>query len=147
MATDYFGLRSVDAQRRVLEDTLKNYRQNVELTTTLYKTGIDSEQELTQAQNQLDVATAQTTDLGVARAQYEHAIAMLIGQPASNFSIPAGDFNPHPPEIPVGVPSELLERRPATLPQMNDKWPPQTLISGSREPPTTLPDSQRFGWN
>ena len=97
LAVDYFELRAVDAQRLILQDTLRNYQQALNLTTTLYKTGIDSEQELTQAQVQFDTVSAQLTDLGVARAQYEHAIATLIGQPASTFSIPYGTFNviPH----------------------------------------------------
>jgi len=112
LATDYFELRASDMQRKILDDTIVNYRQNVDLTNTLYKTGINSEQELTQAQNQLDTAIAQATDLGVARAQYEHAIATLIGKPASDFSIAVGIFNPNPPQIPLAVPSSLLERRP-----------------------------------
>jgi NodT family efflux transporter outer membrane factor (OMF) lipoprotein len=112
LATYYFELRATDMQRKILDDTMVNYRQNVNLTTTLYKTGIDSEQDLVQAQNQLDTATAQATDLGVARAQYEHAIATLIGKPPAELTIEVGTFNPTPPPIPVGVPSTLLERRP-----------------------------------
>jgi NodT family efflux transporter outer membrane factor (OMF) lipoprotein len=112
LATDYFELRATDMEVKILVDTMVNYRQNVDLTTTLYKTGIDSEQDLVQAQNQLDTATAQATDLGVARAQYEHAIAELIGKPPSELTIEAGTFNPEPPPVPVAVPSTLLERRP-----------------------------------
>jgi NodT family efflux transporter outer membrane factor (OMF) lipoprotein len=112
LATYYFELRATDMQRKILDDTKVNYRQNVELTNTLYKTGIDSEQDLVQAQNQLDTATAQDTDLGVARAQYEHAIATLIGKPPAELTIEVGTFNPTPPPVPVGVPSTLLERRP-----------------------------------
>jgi NodT family efflux transporter outer membrane factor (OMF) lipoprotein len=112
LATDYFELRATDMQRKILTDTMVNYRQNVDLTNTLYKTGINSEQDLVQAQNQLDTATAQATDLGVARAQYEHAIATLIGKPPAELSIPEAAFNPNPPQIPVAVPSTLLERRP-----------------------------------
>jgi NodT family efflux transporter outer membrane factor (OMF) lipoprotein len=112
LATYYFELRATDMQRKILDDTMVNYRQNVDLTTTLYKTGIDSEQDLVQAQNQLDTATAQATDLGVARAQYEHAIATLIGKPPAELTIAVGTFNPKPPAVPVGVPSTLLERRP-----------------------------------
>ncbi len=112
LATYYFELRATDMQRKILNDTMVNYRQNVNLTTTLYKTGIDSEQDLVQAQNQLDTATAQATDLGVARAQYEHAIATLIGKPPAELTIEVGNFNPTPPPVPVGVPSTLLERRP-----------------------------------
>jgi NodT family efflux transporter outer membrane factor (OMF) lipoprotein len=112
LAVDYFELRASDMQRKILDDTIVNYKQNVDLTTTLYKTGINSEQELTQAQNQLDTATAEATDLGVARAQYEHAIATLIGKPPSELTIAVATFNPDPPEVPVAVPSTLLERRP-----------------------------------
>jgi NodT family efflux transporter outer membrane factor (OMF) lipoprotein len=112
LAEDYFELRSVDAQRLILQDTLTNYQDALKLTTILYKTGIDSEQDLTQAQVQFDTASAQLTDLGVSRAQYEHAIAVLIGKPASSFEIPYGIFVPNPPQVPVAVPSELLERRP-----------------------------------
>ncbi len=112
LATDYFELRATDMQAKILTDTMVNYRQNVDLTTTLYKTGIDSEQDLVQAQNQLDTATAQATDLGVARAQYEHAIATLIGKPPAELTIAVGAFNSNPPQVPVAVPSTLLERRP-----------------------------------
>jgi NodT family efflux transporter outer membrane factor (OMF) lipoprotein len=112
LATDYFELRATDMQYKILTDTMVNYRENVKLTNTLYKTGINSEQDLVQAQNQLDTATAEATDLGVARAQYEHAIATLIGKPPTELTIPAGEFNPNPPQIPVAVPSTLLERRP-----------------------------------
>ncbi len=112
LASDYFEMRAQDALRQVLQDTLANYQQNLNLTTVLFKTGIDSEQDVVQAQTQIDTATAQLTDLGVARAQYEHAIATLIGKPASTFEIALGGFNPNPPSIPVAVPSTLLERRP-----------------------------------
>jgi NodT family efflux transporter outer membrane factor (OMF) lipoprotein len=112
LAQDYFELRATDAQRLILQDTLQNYEQALKLTTILFKTGIDSEQDVTQAQVQFDTANAQLTDLGVTRAQYEHAIAVLIGQPASSFEIAYATFVPNPPQIPVAVPSELLERRP-----------------------------------
>jgi NodT family efflux transporter outer membrane factor (OMF) lipoprotein len=112
VATDYFELRAADAQRQILTDTIDAYRQALNLTQILFKTGIDSEQDVTQAQTQLDTTIAEATDVGVARAQYEHAIATLIGKPATNFELPVGKFNPYPPQIPVAVPSELLERRP-----------------------------------
>jgi NodT family efflux transporter outer membrane factor (OMF) lipoprotein len=112
LATDYFELRAADAQRQILTDTIENYRQALQLTTILFRTGIDSEQDVSQAQTQLDTTIAQATDVGVARAQFEHAIAMLMGKPASNFELPVGKFDPNPPRIPVAVPSVLLERRP-----------------------------------
>lgn len=112
VAQDYFEVRALDAQERILQDTLKNYRASLNLTMTLFETGIDSDEDVAQAQTQLDTATAQATDLGVARAQNEHAIAMLIGKPPSTFSLPVGEFVPRPPAVPVALPSELLERRP-----------------------------------
>ena len=112
LATDYFELRATDMEHKILTDTMVNYRDNVNLTNTLYKTGINSEQDLVQAQNQLDTATAQATDLEVARAEYEHAIAALIGKPPAELTIPETTFNPDPPTLPVAIPSTLLERRP-----------------------------------
>jgi NodT family efflux transporter outer membrane factor (OMF) lipoprotein len=112
VAQDYFEVRELDQQRAVLADTIRNYQQTLELTTTLYRSGLDSEQDVAQAKTQLDTTAAQATDLGVARAQYEHAIATLIGKPASEFSLPIGTFIPKPPEVPVAIPSKLLERRP-----------------------------------
>ena len=112
LATDYFEIRALDAQRQILDETVANYRQALDLTTTLFNNGIDSEEEVAQAQTQLDTTIAQSTDLGVARAQYEHAIATLIGKPAANFALPVAPFVPGPPAVPVALPSELLERRP-----------------------------------
>jgi NodT family efflux transporter outer membrane factor (OMF) lipoprotein len=112
LAQDYFQARELDAQRTVLQNTVENYRRNVELTLSRFQGGIASEEDVAQAQTQLDTTTAQATDLGVARAQVEHAIATLIGKPASSFSLPVGEFAPKPPAVPVALPSELLERRP-----------------------------------
>lgn len=112
LAQDYFQVRALDAERTILQDTLENYRRALNLTTTLFQTGLESEQDVAQAKTQLDTATAQATDLGVARAQYEHAIATLIGKPASAFSLAIAPFVPKPPAIPVALPSQLLERRP-----------------------------------
>ncbi len=112
LAQDYFEVRALDAEREVFRQTLESYRRSLELTTTLYNTGIDSEEDVAQARTQLDTATAQATDLGVSRATYEHAIATLIGKPASEFSLPVAQFVPKPPPVPVALPSELLERRP-----------------------------------
>lgn len=112
LAQDYFQVRAIDAQRAILADTLENYRRALHLTEVLFQTGLSSEQDVAQAHTQLDTATAQATDLGVSRAQYEHAIATLIGKPASTFSLPTAAFVPSPPAVPVALPSELLERRP-----------------------------------
>lgn len=112
IAQDYFEIRSLDAQKKVLNETATAYRETLRLTTARYNGGIASDEDVSQAKTQLDTAIAQATDLGVARAQYEHAIAMLIGKPPSDFSLPVAQFKPNPPPMPVGVPSELLERRP-----------------------------------
>jgi NodT family efflux transporter outer membrane factor (OMF) lipoprotein len=112
LAMFYFELRGQDALQRILDGTVSADRQSVELARSRYETGVDDELSLVEAQNTLQSAEAQATNLGVARAQFEHAIAMLIGTPASNFSIPAKPLDAKPPAIPVGVPSQLLERRP-----------------------------------
>ena len=112
LAQDYFSLRATDEQRRILDTTLADYEASLHLVRTLYNNGLASEEDLAEADTQLDSAEAQATDLGVARAQYEHAIAVLIGVPPSKFSIAVDKFNPALPAIPVGVPSDLLERRP-----------------------------------
>jgi NodT family efflux transporter outer membrane factor (OMF) lipoprotein len=112
LADDYFEIRALDTQRKILDDTAASYRQTLQLTQILFKTGIDSDQDVAQAQTQLDTAVTQQTDLGVARASFEHAIATLIGRPPADFALPVAPFNPHPPQVPVGVPSTLLERRP-----------------------------------
>lgn len=112
LAQDYFELRVTDELRRVLTATLEDYQASVHLVSTLVKNGIQSEEDLAQAEAQLHSTEAQATDLGIARAQYEHAIAVLIGVPPSQFSIPYKRSALSLPQIPVGVPSDLLERRP-----------------------------------
>jgi NodT family efflux transporter outer membrane factor (OMF) lipoprotein len=112
VAVDYFNLRSQDAQKKLLDDTVKAYRDSLELTRALFETGIDNEEALSQAQTQLDTTIAQDTNLGILRAQYEHAIAVLIGKPPASLSIPFKALDTNPPVIPVAVPSALLERRP-----------------------------------
>jgi NodT family efflux transporter outer membrane factor (OMF) lipoprotein len=112
LAQDYFQLRVADEQRRILETTVGDYRVSLHLVRTLVASGVNSEADVASAQTQLESATVQATDVGVARAQYEHAIAVLIGVPPARFSIPYKRFNQQLPIIPVGVPSDLLERRP-----------------------------------
>ncbi|MGA2707518.1 MAG: efflux transporter outer membrane subunit [Steroidobacteraceae bacterium] len=111
LAQDYFQLRALDEQRRILDATLADYEANIHLIEALMHSGIDSNEDLSGAQNQLYTAQAQATDLGVARAQYEHAIAVLIGVPPATFSLDPEPYDPALPTVPVSVPSELLERR------------------------------------
>jgi len=112
LAFDYYQLRSLDAEKRLLDTTIAAYQQQLDLTHVRFETGIASDEDVAQAETQLKTTQAQATDLGVARSQLEHAIAMLTGQPASNFSLAPTDLNEKPPAIPVGLPSQLLERRP-----------------------------------
>jgi NodT family efflux transporter outer membrane factor (OMF) lipoprotein len=112
LAQDYFQLRVLDVQKRILDTTVINYRKFLVLTQNRYASGVASKADVSQAQTQLKTTEAQAIDVGVQRAQLEHAIAVLIGKPASLFSLPAVSFAATPPSIPVGVPSILLERRP-----------------------------------
>ena len=112
VATDYLQLQTQDSLKQLLDSTVKAYQQSLDLTEALYQTGIDSEEAVAQAQTQLNAAMAEDTNLGIARAQFEHAIATLVGVPATNLSIPQRALNFAPPPIPLGVPSQLLERRP-----------------------------------
>jgi NodT family efflux transporter outer membrane factor (OMF) lipoprotein len=112
VAVDYFQLRGQDALKQLLDSTVIAYRESLDLTKALYETGIDSDEAVAQAETQLETTQAQDTNLGILRAQYEHAIALLTGQPASTFSIPVEPLKASPPAIPLGVPSQLLERRP-----------------------------------
>lgn len=112
LAQDYFQLRVADEQRRILEITVADYRASLHLVHTLVDSGVDSEADIASAETQLEAAMAQATDVGVARAEYEHAIAVLIGVSPGKFSIPYQHFNQQLPSIPVGMPSDLLERRP-----------------------------------
>ncbi|HET9686713.1 MAG TPA: efflux transporter outer membrane subunit [Pseudolabrys sp.] len=112
LAQDYFQLRELDAQKQLLSATVTAFEKSLELTKDLFAQGVDSDVDIQQAETQLKTTQAQLINVGVQRAQLEHAIAVLIGKPASDFSIPATPLAGTPPEIPVGVPSELLERRP-----------------------------------
>jgi NodT family efflux transporter outer membrane factor (OMF) lipoprotein len=112
LAQDYFQLRGQDELIALNEQTIQAYRQSLALTQVLADTGIDDEQAIAQARLNLKTAEAAATNLGLARAQYEHAIALLIGEPASSFSMPARPLTTALPAIPAGVPSELLQRRP-----------------------------------
>lgn len=112
LALDYFELRAADAQIQLLDATVKAYAELTQLTTDLFRGGAAPESDVVQAQTQLDTARVQYTDVFVFRAQYEHAIAILMGKPPAEFSLPASPLNAAPPVIPVGMPSQLLERRP-----------------------------------
>ena len=112
LAFDYFELRSADAQQRLLNDTVKAFEQALKLTTNRFEGGAAPKSDVAQARTQLETTQVQATDIAVQRAQFEHAIAILIGKPPADFSLPAMAMNLQPPDIPTGLPSELLERRP-----------------------------------
>jgi NodT family efflux transporter outer membrane factor (OMF) lipoprotein len=112
LASDYFALRGLDAQKQLLDSTVIAYQKALDLTQNRYVGGLAARAEVAQAETQLETTQAQDIDVRVARAQFEHALAALAGQPASTFSIPAAPLKLAPPRIPVGVPSDLLERRP-----------------------------------
>jgi len=112
LAQDYFQVRALDEEKRLLDATADAYRQDLNLTRELFRDGIDSNEDVAQAQVQLDTAIAQATDLGTARAQYEHAIAVLAGKVPASYSLAVAKFSARPPAVPVGLPSQLLERRP-----------------------------------
>jgi NodT family efflux transporter outer membrane factor (OMF) lipoprotein len=112
LAETYFQLSGEDALQALFTQTVSDYQQALQLTQTLYRTGIDSEQDVAQAETALRTAEADAVAVERTRAQYEHAIALLVGQAAGSFSIPVRPLNVTPPQIPTGVPSQLLERRP-----------------------------------
>ena len=112
LAADYFELRAQDAMKELLDSTVNAYQEELDLTQTQFAAGLSSDEAVAQAEAQLKAAQAQDTNLGILRSQYEHAIAVLIGQSPSIFSLPANDLEPEVAAIPAGIPSELLERRP-----------------------------------
>jgi NodT family efflux transporter outer membrane factor (OMF) lipoprotein len=112
LATDYFSLRSVDAQRALLATTIEGYQRVLKITQNRFDVGIVPHSDVYQAQTQL--ASAQSDDLTLARqrAQFEHAIAVLIGKAPADFALAPTPWSVTVPDVPVGVPSALLERRP-----------------------------------
>jgi NodT family efflux transporter outer membrane factor (OMF) lipoprotein len=112
LAVDYFAARTLDAEEKLLKDTVAQYQQAFDLNEDRYRGGLGSEVEVEQARTILETTRAQLVDVGVARAQYEHAVAVLIGKAPADFTLPPLPLTTPPPHIPVGIPSELLERRP-----------------------------------
>lgn len=112
LAYDYIELRSADAEQKLLDDTVKAYTEALQLAQKRLSGGYAPISDLVQAQTQLEAARVADTDIAVQRAQYEHAIAVLIGQPPSAFTLPPALPDLRQPNIPPGLPSTLLQRRP-----------------------------------
>ncbi len=115
LAVDYFNLRSADAQLRLLGETVKAYQDALQLTRDRYDLGAAPESDVTQARTQLMSAQASMTEITMQRAEYEHAIAVLVGKPPAELTLAATPLTLHPPELPAvpgALPSQLLERRP-----------------------------------
>jgi NodT family efflux transporter outer membrane factor (OMF) lipoprotein len=112
LASDYFQLRGLDSQIKLLKDTVTDLEHQLDLTQRLFAGGIGTDADVAQAQTQLETVRAQLVDIGVARAQYEHAIGTIAAYKLSEFNIPPSPLNLPLPKVPVGVPSQLLERRP-----------------------------------
>jgi NodT family efflux transporter outer membrane factor (OMF) lipoprotein len=112
LALDYFELRSADAQKQLLDDTVKAYQDALQLTINRFDGGAAPKSDVAQARTQLEATMVQDTDVSVARAQFEHTIAILIGKPPAAFTLAPSPLNVQPPIISVGLPSQLLERRP-----------------------------------
>ncbi len=112
LAVDYFAARTLDAEEQLLNSTVKQYEEALDLNLSRFHGGVASEVDVEQARTQLQTTQAAAIDVGVLRAQYEHAVAILIGKPPADFSVPQLPLTAPPPDVPVSVPSRLLERRP-----------------------------------
>ncbi len=112
LAQDWFNLHGLDRRRELLATTVASYQRYLDLTKDRYKSGIASRADVAQAETQIETARVQLIDVGIQRAQFEHAIAILVGKPPSEFSVAPAPLTALPPSIPAGVPSEMLERRP-----------------------------------
>ena len=112
LALDYFQLHGLDGDSELLEQTVKSYQEYLQLTKNRFEGGVASDSDVAQAETQLYTTQSQLTDVGVARTQMEHAIAILIGKAPAELTIPPASIKGSPPPIPLAVPSALLERRP-----------------------------------
>jgi len=112
LAVDYFEARSADAQEKLLNDTVTSYEEAYRITNNRFEGGVSGKSDVDQAATQLEAARVQARDITAVRAQFEHAIAVLLGKPPASFSLANTPLDARPPAIPTGLPSELLERRP-----------------------------------
>ena len=112
LAFDYYQVRAADAQKSLLDQTVESYRKTLELTTNRFAEGAAPKSDVTEARTQLQSAIVADSDISLQRAQYEHAIALLVGKRPAEFALAVAVHTMTPPEVPTGLPSQLLERRP-----------------------------------
>lgn len=112
LAIDYFEARSADATEKLLNDTVRDYEEALRITNNRFEGGVSPKSDVDQARTQLEAARVQAREITLTRAQYEHAIAVLLGLPPASFTLPNAPLTARPPVIPPGMPSALLERRP-----------------------------------
>ena len=112
LAQYYFELRALDRDQKLLDDTVVGYQKTLQLTQNQYESGVANRADVVQAQSQVEIAKAQAINNGILRSQYEHAIAVLIGLPPAELSMPFLPLNTTPPAIPIAIPTAWLERRP-----------------------------------
>ncbi|MEO8736587.1 MAG: efflux transporter outer membrane subunit [Edaphobacter sp.] len=112
LAIDYFEARSADAEEKLLNNTVKDYEDAYRITNNRFEGGVAPQSDVDQARTQLEAARVEASDVILRRAQYEHAIAVLLGEPPASFTLAAVPLRARPPAIPAGLPSDLLERRP-----------------------------------
>ncbi|MEO6803017.1 MAG: efflux transporter outer membrane subunit [Granulicella sp.] len=112
LAMDYFEARAADASEKLLSDTVKDYEEAYRITNNRFLGGVSPQSDVDQAKTQLEAARVQESDVAIVRDQYEHAIAVLIGQPPASFTLAVTPLRTQPPVIPIALPADLLERRP-----------------------------------
>ena len=112
LALDYFELRGLDAERVILDNSVAAFQRALDLTRNRFTGGVSSQADVSLAETQLQSTRAQAVDLGARRAALEHAISVLTGKPPSALQVPSSPLETPPPDIPMGLPSDLLERRP-----------------------------------
>jgi len=112
LAVDYFEARAADAEEKLLSDTVKDYDEAYRITNNRFEGGVSPKSDVDQALTQLQTARVQESDVAITRAQYEHAIAVLIGKPPASFSLAVTPLKTEPPAIPPALPADLLQRRP-----------------------------------
>ena len=144
MAQDYFELRGTDGEKELLDTTVKSYQDYLKLTQDRFNSGVASGSDVAQAQTQLETARAQLIDYDVARAQYEHAIAVLTGKAPAELSISYRPIKITPPPVPVGMPSTLAgaparyrHRRTADGCGQRADWHCQSCVLPDHWPPTS----------